>query len=64
MTVGGVAGKGNRECDRGKGHKGPLETHLEFEEGSQSERGDNEGVTQVEGREIWLIKMSEIQITN
>lgn len=45
-----MEGKGNREGDRGKGQGHPLERHLEFEEGSLSEREDNDGVTKIEER--------------
>lgn len=58
----GVAGKGNKEGDRGKGRESPLERQSEFEEGSLSERGDNEGVTWKEERRVWSIKVGEIQI--
>lgn len=58
----GVRGKGNKEGDRGKGQGSPLERHLEFKEGSLSERGDNEGATRKEGRGVRPIKVREIQI--
>lgn len=45
MILGGGGRKGNKEGNRGKGHRSPLERHLEFEEGSLRERGDDEGVT-------------------
>lgn len=58
----GVAGKGNKEGGGGKGHGSPSERHLELEEGSLSERGDNEGVTWKKKRGVRLIKVREIQI--
>lgn len=57
-----MRGKGNKEGDRGKGQGSPLERHLEFKEGSLSERGDNEGATRKEGRGVRPIKVREIQI--